>query len=197
MDEGFIERSAVPSVNGVREKRILGMGLKKCAEPDLLKGIIAGIAGGLLASLAMEQFQNGWTKVSEALRRDEEKKPAKSRAKPATVKAADAIAQQVVGRKVRKAQQKFAGEAVHYAMGGVSGALYGGLTELAPTVAAGQGLPFGAAVWLIADEISVPALGLSKPPTRISLATHAYALASHFVYGAVTEAVRRAVRSVL
>ncbi|MDQ6911959.1 MAG: DUF1440 domain-containing protein [Verrucomicrobiota bacterium] len=171
--------------------------MKKTAEPDLLKGLAAGIAGGLLASLVMEQFQNLWTMASEASQRAEGKEPARSKAKPATVKAADAISRQVVGHKVREQQQKLAGEAVHYAMGGASGAIYGALAEFIDVASAGQGLAFGASVWLLADEVSVPALGLSKPPTKIPVATHLYALASHFVYGAVTEAVRRAVRSVL
>jgi hypothetical protein len=46
-------------------------------------------------------------------------------------------------------------------------------------VTAGEGLAFG------------------KPPTKIPLSTHLYALASHFVYGAVTEAVRRVIRKAL
>lgn len=161
---------------------------------DLFKGLIAGIGGGLLASLAMEQFQNLWTKASAGLLEPDKKKKS---TKPATVKAADAISEQVVGHKIRRKQQKIAGEVVHYAMGGTTGALYGAVAELAPVVTASEGLAFGAAVWLLADEISVPALGFSKAPTKIPVSTHVYALASHLVYGAVAEVVRRALRSAL
>ncbi|MEY2536918.1 MAG: hypothetical protein QOG67_658 [Verrucomicrobiota bacterium] len=166
-------------------------------QPDLLKGLIAGLAGGLVASLVMEQFQAGWTKVSEKIQKAQGDKVRKSRAKPATVKAADAIAQQVVGHKIPKEQQRLAGEAVHYAMGATSAAVYGSLAEYAPLVTIGDGTAFGTVVWLLADEVSVPALHLSKPPTRFSFSTHLYALASHLVYGVVTESVRRALRKVL
>ncbi len=68
------------------------------------------------------------------------------------------------------------------------------LAEVAPGVTAGEGAAFGAAVWLIADEASVPALGLTKAPAQIPVSTHVYALASHLVYGVVAEAMRRAFR---
>src|ERR1700678_440275 len=42
------------------------------------------------------------------------------------------------------------------------------------------------AVWAIADEIAVPALKLSKPPTDYPVSTHASALAAHLVYGIST-----------
>ncbi|MDQ3133307.1 MAG: DUF1440 domain-containing protein, partial [Acidobacteriota bacterium] len=83
------------------------------------------------------------------------------------------------------------------AMGAASGAIYGTLAELSPVVTMGAGLPFGAAVWLVADEAAVPALGLSKSPIEVPPSKHAYALVSHFVYGATTEIVRRSVRSAL
>lgn len=169
----------------------------KGSEPDLFKGLVAGVAGGLLASLVMEQFQALWTKISEKVQEAEGDKPQKSQAKPATVKTADAISKRVLGHKVPKNQQKLAGEVVHYAMGATSAAIYGTLAEFAPVVTAGEGLAFGTAVWVIADEASLPVLGLGKPPTKVPLSTHVYALASHLVYGAVAEAVRRAVRSVI
>jgi uncharacterized membrane protein YagU involved in acid resistance len=70
------------------------------------------------------------------------------------------------------------------------------VAELVPDVTAGSGMPFGAAVWLAADDITVPAVGLTKWPTEYPLSTHVYALTSHLVYGLTTEAVRRAVRSI-
>ena len=169
----------------------------KGSEPDLFKGLVAGVAGGLLASLAMEQFQALWTKISEKVQEAQGDKPRKSRAKPTTVKTADAISKRVLGYKVPKNKQKLAGEAVHYAMGTTSAAIYGTLAEFAPVVTAGEGLAFGATVWLVADEASLPALGLSKSPMKVPLSTHVYALASHLVYGAVAEAVRRAARNVI
>ena len=33
-------------------------------EPDFVKGLVAGVAAGLLASLVMEQFQFAWSKAA-------------------------------------------------------------------------------------------------------------------------------------
>ena len=90
-----------------------------------------------------------------------------------------------------------AGEAVHYGMGATAGALYGVLAEVTPIVTIGDGAAFGTGLWLLADEVAVPAAGLSKPALEIPLTAHVYALASHLVYGWITETVRRAVRRTL
>lgn len=163
-------------------------------ETDLLKGVVAGVAGGLLASFLMEQFQAAWGAAAEAV---EDKKHCEGKSQPATVKAANAVSEKVTGRKVPEDYQSAAGEAVHYGMGAGSAAVYGILAEVVPMVTAGDGLVFGTGVWLLADELAVPAAGLSKSPKEIPLTTHIYALASHWVYGWITETVRRAVRGVL
>jgi len=172
--------------------------LKTNDEADVVKGIIAGVAGGLLASLVMEQFQFVWSKASEAIRgASEGEKPKGRKAEPATVKAAQSISKNVFGKKLPKSRKKLAGEIVHYAVGTASAAIYGAAAEASPVTTIGDGLAFGTAVWLLADEISVPALGLSKGPTKFPLSTHVYALVSHLVYGWTTEMVRRAVRKAL
>ena len=53
---------------------------------------------------------------------------------------------------------------VHYAFGAFTGAFYGALSELEPGAAGGAGVPFGAAVWLIADEMGVPLAGFAGAP---------------------------------
>jgi uncharacterized membrane protein YagU involved in acid resistance len=82
-------------------------------------------------------------------------------------------------------------------MGASSAAIYGVLAEVAPIVTVAEGAAFGAGLWLLADEVAVPATGLSKPAREIPVATHLYALASHLVYGWITETVRRALRRAL
>ena len=176
-------------------------------QPDVWKGLAAGIVGGLVASWVMDEFQSAWAKVSESTQengsgttssgdgsqsqRDEEEQ------EPATVKAAEAISEKLLGRHLEKDEKDMAGNAVHYATGGASGAVYGVAAELVPHVTAGAGLPFGTAVWLVVDETAVPLLGLSKAPMEYPLSTHFYALTSHFVYGLTTEAVRRTLRKTI
>lgn len=184
---------------------------------NLLKGLIAGAIGGLVASWTMDQFQALWSKLSEAnddAQRKQEQQQQQSAQKngrqqgqgakqdgeeeePATEKAAEAISENVFEHELTKSEKKVAGPAVHYAMGVTSGAIYGVTAEFVPLATVGAGIPFGAAIWLIADEAAVPALGLSKSPTEVPLSNHAYALVSHFVYGLTTDVVRRAVRSAL
>ncbi len=172
-------------------------------EMDFAKGVIAGVAGGLLASLLMEQFQALWSTAAEKIEEqfadegEDQETAKKKQAEPTTVMVAQSISKKVFGRKIPKSKRDAAGEAVHYTMGITSGAIYGALTEVSPITTVGDGLAFGAAVWVLADEVSLPKLGFSQPPKKIPLATHIYALASHLVYGWTTEIVRRAVRKAL
>lgn len=184
-------------------------------EGEVLKGLVSGVIGGLVASVVMTQFQTLWSKLAEGDEQAQNKNSSRQSdggegqhkkqqsqesgegGDDATVKAAEAISEGVFDHELTKSEKKVAGPAVHYAMGATSGAIYGALAEFVPPVTLGAGLPFGTAVWLVADEAAVPALGLSKSPSEVPLSTHVYALASHFVYGLTTEIVRRAVRSAL
>lgn len=189
-----------------------GKGAGEQREAEVLKGLAAGLFAGLVASWTMSQFQALWSSLAEGDKKSQEKKSSqqgggrKGEQKKeesqegdddATVKAAEAISEGVFDHELTKGEKKVAGPAVHYAMGATSGAVYGAMAEVAPLVTAGAGLPFGTAVWLVADEAAVPALGLAESPTEVTLSKHAYALASHFVYGLTTEIVRRAVRNAL
>lgn len=178
---------------------------------SLWKGLAAGILGGLAASYVMEQFQSRFKKLIEGdqssqrsqqagqgtqkSKQQHEQTSSGEEDEPATIKAAAAISENVFDHELEPSEKKPAGEIAHYGMGAVSGAIYGAMAEVIPNVTRGAGLPFGTAVWLIADDVVVPALGLSKPPTAYPLSTHAYALASHLIYGLTTDLVRRGVRA--
>ncbi len=161
---------------------------------DIMKGLVAGVAGGILASFLMEQFQAAWSAAAAAMRSEKKRG---GRGDPATVKAANLVSEKVTGRKIPRDYKPLAGEAVHYGMGTGSAAVYGVLAEVAPVVTTGDGVAFGSGLWLLADELAVPAAGLSKSPKEIPVMTHLYALASHLVYGWITETVRRAIRRAL
>lgn len=179
------------------------------SEGNVWKGLVAGLAGGLVASWTMNQFQAAWTRIQEGSEKPhgaQSMQPAEGskgqgedakEQDDATVKVAKVISEGVLGHELQESEKKPAGAAVHYAFGTVTGGLYGALAEVTPQVTSAAGIPFGAAFWLLADEISVPALGLSKGPTGYPISTHVYALASHLVYGATAELSRRAIRQVL
>lgn len=177
---------------------------------NLWKGVVAGLAGGLVASWTMNQFQAVWAKLEGASPKPhgaQSMQPSEgstgnqaqdmNEPDDATVKAAEAISEDIFGHELQEEEKRPAGAAVHYLFGIASGGLYGALAEISPQVTTGAGLPFGAVFWLLADEVSVPLLGLSKGPTEYPLSTHVYSFASHLVYGVTTEFSRRALRQVL
>ena len=185
------------------------------SERDVWKGMAAGVAGGLVASVVMNQFQELLSKLFEG---EEKSHGAQSQQQgspdhgigaelsaqgkddpedDAAERLANAISVAVTDRELTKGEKEIGGVAFHYAMGISSGAVYGAVAEIVPEIKAGAGLGFGTAVWILADEGIVPAVGLSKAPTEYPLSIHAYAFSSHLVYGLTTEIVRRAVRSVL
>jgi putative membrane protein len=183
---------------------------------DPLKGMIAGAAGGLVAAWVMNQFQALLSRMTHGVERPHGAQSLKHglprygvarelqergrdrEADNAAVRTAVVASERLFGLELTEGEEKeMAGAVVHYAFGVATGGLYGAIAELKPATTAVAGLPFGAAVWLIADEIVVPALGLSKPPTEYPLSTHAYSVASHLVYGLTTEIVRREVRRAL
>jgi uncharacterized membrane protein YagU involved in acid resistance len=166
--------------------------MKHINTSKVVKGAIAGFVGGLVASFAMNQFQYLLIALSES-----DKKSDGEEQEPANVVAAEKVSEGVFDHRLTKSEKEPAGEAVHYAMGATSGMLYGAAAEIFPETTVGAGLPFGTAVWVVADDVIVPALGLSKPVTEYPLSTHVYALASHLVYGVTTDLVRRGVRGLI
>ncbi|MEP6912039.1 MAG: DUF1440 domain-containing protein [bacterium] len=188
---------------------------RRDGEGDILKGLAAGVVAGLVASAVMNQFQALWSRLvagearSHGAQSMQQGSPEvgvgrelKAEGKDdedddAPERLANARSVSVTGHELNEREKEVAGTAFHYAMGMTSGALYGAAAEIIPAVRVGAGIPFGAAVWLIADEAIVPAVGLSKSPDGYPPSIHAYALASHLVFGLTTELVRRAMRQAL
>ncbi len=165
------------------------------------RGALAGVAGGLAGAWAMNQFQAGWSAVSARLKQENDSGSQAARqehSEDASMKTAGALSDKVLNRQLSYQQKKKAGPFVHYIFGSSMGALYGAAAEKVPEVKTGFGLPFGAALFVGADEIAVPALGLaSESPWETSMRDHLYSLLSHCVYGATAEAIRRGVRAYL
>ncbi len=163
------------------------------------KGVVAGLIGGLVGTIVMNEFQKAWSKASQALQCEEEKlrSQARQESEDATMKAAGKLAR-LGGKELSHQQKKTFGPVVHYMFGTAQGGLYGGVTELARTP--GGLLPavlFGAALFGLADEVGVPALGLSGKPSEYPISSHLRAVAAHIVYGMSTEIARRGLRAAI
>jgi putative membrane protein len=115
----------------------------------------------------------------------------------ATMKVADAVVNLTTGQHFSREQKEKAGPVVHYAFGGLMGALYGGASEYWPSARAGFGTTFASALFTGADVIAVPVLQLGLPPDEQPGSALATPFSAHLVYGFATELVRRLVRSAI
>ena len=89
---------------------------------------------------------------------------------------------------------------MHCGFGTGTGALYGVLQEVAPNSLRKlhlllAGLGYASALFVGADKLAVPTLGLSGSPQKTPISARVYGFASHVVYGLTGEMVRRTVRN--
>lgn len=168
-----------------------------------LLGALAGAVGGLAGAWAMVQFNHaiggGGFRAGDAhAHRRVNARPNDTDAtfpdEPASMQLASAIARPIIGRPLNEREKDVGGPIMHYLFGACMGAMYGAAAETEPSTTAAAGIPFGAAVWLAADEIGVPLAGFSSDPQDYPASRHAAAFASHVVFGLTVEAVRRVLR---
>jgi putative membrane protein len=177
-------------------------------EPQVWKGALAGAVAGLAASWVMTRFQvalsgRGVTGSENpqsnkpVQRSTDTESPHPSTptqgVDDAAMKAADEAAEATLGRSLtREEKTEVGGPLVHYAFGATAGAFYGMLRE---TEHAPGGAAFGAELWVIADQLGLPMVGLSPWPLEAyPAATNAQHLAAHIVYGLSTASVYSLVR---
>lgn len=165
-------------------------------------GAVAGALGGIAGSWMMVRFNH----VVGGSDEDGGSHPHRRRTaspndtdgtiadEPASSQVASLTAESTIGRPLTERERQRTGPLFHYAFGAIAGALYGAAAEVKPEYASAGGVPFGAAVWLTADEIGLPAFGLARHPTTYPLSRHAAALGTHIVFGLTTEGVRRLLR---
>jgi len=103
--------------------------------------------------------------------------------------AAQAIARYLLGRRLTRQELRVAAPLSHYLFGAALGAVYGVYAQGRQTPTSGAA--FGTTVWLAADEMAMPLLGLSQSTARRPLEMHLQSLAAHLVFGAATELTRR------
>ena len=164
--------------------------------PHLVRGVVAGVAGGLVASWVMNEFLAAAKKVAEATKPESEKRAAQRQpeGEDATQKVANAVTEAATGEELSKQAREVGGPIVHYAFGALMGGVYGGIAEYSPSARLGLGSAFGSALFVGADEVMVPLLGLGKKPTDEPASGQVQHWLAHVVYGATVEIVRRGVR---
>jgi putative membrane protein len=152
----------------------------------LVASVVGGLLGGLVGAAAMSAAH---TAISRA--RPPAPPPTDRHEDDATVKVADALSRALRHAPLPEHAKPLAGSIVHYAFGATTGLVQGiaaGVTRLAGV---GGGLGFGAAVWLGAHVVTVPALGLAPSPRRQPLDQEGIEFALHLLFGVCAEQVRR------
>jgi hypothetical protein len=174
----------------------------KHRETKLLAGFAAGIIGGIVATWALDKYQQGAvtaTRRAEAVanaepdlsRQQEDQLREQQRAH---AEAAHRIAKSTVGRKLNRTQQRKAANIVHYGAGALAGGIYGLTAELLPGVRRWYGMGYSKFIFLGAAEPLLPWLGLSS--AQKAQVTPA-GLPAPLVFGAALETTRRFLRRLL
>lgn len=148
----------------------------------------------------MSEVQRLWTRVVEgdapesaAGRHDARDWQERSEHHNSNELAAQAIAGFLLGRRLTEQELRVAAPLVHYLFGVTVGAIYGAYAERRQADASGAA--FGTTVWLAADEIAMPLLGLSDSTIHRPLEMHLQSLFAHLAYGTATEMTRRSVQA--
>lgn len=178
------------------------------------RGAVAGFIGGAVASWVMNEYiaaeqrrgrqlaqrrqqsQQRASQQSTALKQQQQRKQSGGE-DDATVKTAQLISRRLFHHELTPNEKKIAGPVVHYGYGSLAGAMYGALTELWPLAGAGFGMLWGTMMWLLGDEIAVPALRLGPPPTHVPVRAHADYLGAHLAYGIALDLARRVARHLI
>lgn len=168
----------------------------QAAQPHLVKGMLAGMAGGLVGSWVMNLFIAAVTAAQQAGKSQQQQQQEKqAQGEDTTQKVADLATRKVTGEPLSQEGKQIGGPIVHYAFGTIMGGVYGLSAEALPVATTGGGTLFGSALFIGADELSLPALQLAKWPTEEPISAQAEHWAAHLVYGATAELVRRTLRS--
>ena len=154
----------------------------------MYRGIIAGGVAGLVGTWAMNEVQRLWTRAvdddapeSAGGRHDARDWQERSEHRNSNELAAQAVAGYILGRDLTRDELRLAAPLVHFLFGAAVGAIYGAYAERRQADTTGAG--FGTTVWLAADEIAMPLLGLSDSTARRPLEMHLQSLVAHLVYG--------------
>ena len=97
-----------------------------------------------------------------------------------------------LGRRLTVRQRLRAQQVIHYGMGAGLGAAYSAAASRWPAASRARGALAGAAIYAGTHGSLLPALGIQRPPWRLSPAAVAWESTSHVVFGVALEAARSA-----
>lgn len=154
-----------------------------------LASVAGGLVGGLLGAGVMSA---GHAIVTSLTGKNAPPRASEAKDEDSTIKVATRVSELVRNRPLAQSEKPLAGHLVHYGFGASMGLVYGAAAAATNMVTVGAGTAFGAAVWLGAHAIVVPALGLARSPLRERPGKEALELVLHLAYGLTVGLVHRA-----
>lgn len=160
-----------------------GLDSQRGIEAAICKNLLAGCAGGLAGGWTMSQFTRLWRTLSGST----ELLPYSRQEWDAVSGIANATFGRILGRRLPEREQKIGAAIVHYVMAGAAGALYGVTSaRRRPRTIKWSGALFGIGMWVLGNELLMPALRLTAKPSHYSLRMQANSLGEHLVFGLTT-----------
>jgi hypothetical protein len=182
---------------------------RKRREIKLIGGLAAGVIGGIVATWALDRYQEGSLQAAGHAENAEGAAPILSRRQQdqlhedqiqeqprAHAKAAERSAKSTFGKRLSRTRRHKAAPIVHYAIGALTGGIYGFTAEILPIVRRGYGTGYSNLLFLGGSSAVLPWFNLSSRPQKFQ-PSRAGGLSAPIVYGAVLETTRRVLRWLL
>jgi hypothetical protein len=162
---------------------------------SLLEDIVIGTIGGLAGTLAMQAY---WKTVTKVSGEDPRTKTRKTNGQTTSIallgthhkeseSSTEALArlgyEALEHEEPAEPKKQQLSQWVHWTYGAAQGAIYDAISRRVPGPRWAQGLAWGGAMWLLGDELAVPALGLAEGPKKYPAGQHAHRLGAHLTYG--------------
>ena len=154
---------------------------RRPSSSDLVHGFVAGAVGGVVGS--------GVKILGEMLY-----PPRPEHAVTPPGKLGDKLAKATAGHELTRTGEKVFAQTMHWTFGPLAAGIYGATVEAWPFAGVGYGTAFGTVLWALTHESTLPALGLSAPPTKASTDEQLSELFTHELYALTVEFVRRLIR---
>ena len=158
------------------------------------KGVIAGLVASWVKALAEPRLQALAEAILPPSPSQKQDVGADPSGHPENMPPAVLVDRATValGRRSTVPQRLRAQQVIHYGMGAGLGVAYSAAASRWPAASLGRGTLAGLAIYAGTHGSLLPALGIQRPPWRLSPAAVAWESTSHLVFGVALEAARSA-----
>lgn len=163
---------------------VVGSEQHSVSEKSLAKGLLAGLIGGIVAMAAKNLAERIYP-------------PQAHEQHDSAFGMADNRSGHASGLDLGEWSDEVSAEAIDWGFGALAGAAYGAVAEYYPAATSKDGADFGLAMAGLTHGKTLSALGLGTDSGEPSPRGETSEMASHVVYGIVTEVVRKFVRNSL